>query len=80
MTLYGRKVGKSSLIILIGSHSISRTMEPNTTWKYAEKDKAAVDIINITPPLMYTSVMSFYLPHILTLGGNSDKTQDRVDD
>lgn len=33
MTLYGRKVGNSTLMILIGSHSISRTMEPNTTWK-----------------------------------------------
>lgn len=40
MTLYGRKVGKSSLMILIGSQSISRTMEPKTTCRRAEEEQS----------------------------------------
>lgn len=44
MTLYGRKVGKSSLMTLIGSQSISRTMEPKTTCRQAEKHRVAVKI------------------------------------
>lgn len=36
MTLYGRKVGKSTLMALMGSQSISRTMEPKTTCRQAE--------------------------------------------
>lgn len=38
ITLYGRKLGRMSLIILMGSHSIRSTIEPNTTYT-KQRDK-----------------------------------------